>query len=166
MNATTRLPSIIAVLLSIVLIGAGAVMLIQGLEARRDVRAALVSEQIVTADDAAIPGVAVDSAATARAQADIIAEHALNLTDGRTFAQMERDDPLRPTYLQAVTLRTSLMTAYMAYKLADLVIGLGALFLLLGIGGGAASALTVRDAAAKTVPAASVVPQQPVRVSA
>ena len=45
------------------------------------------------------------------AQADVIGLHALGITDGRTFAEMDREDPLRPVYLQSVTLRTSLMSA-------------------------------------------------------
>ena len=56
MHATSaRLPSVIAIVLSLVLVGAGAVMLIQGVEARRDVREALVAERIISAEDAAIP---------------------------------------------------------------------------------------------------------------
>jgi hypothetical protein len=148
-----RLPSVIAIALGLLLIGAGAVMLFQGLDARTEVRDALVAERIITAEDAAIPNAPVDSAATARAQADVIKQHVMEMTDGRTFSEIDREDPLRQTYLASVTLRTSLMSAYMAFKLADLVIGLGALFLVLGAGGAAAGALAAR---ASVVP--SVIP--------
>ena len=149
------LPAVIALLLSLVLVGAGAVMIIQGLDARSEVRTALVAENITTPDDASIPGVPVDSAATAMSQAEIIQEHTLEATEDRTWADMDREDPQRPFYLSAVTLRTSLMSAYMAFKLADLVIGLGALFAVIGLGGGLASGLTLRRpaTAAATIPA-------------
>lgn len=140
-----NLSTIIATVLSLVLVGTGAVLIWQGLDAKGQVREALVAEQIVTPDDAAIPGVPVDSAATAKAQADIIQAHVLETTGGETWATLDRDDPLRETYLSAVTLRTSLMSAYMAFKLADLVTGLGALFLALGLGGGVASGFALRQ---------------------
>jgi hypothetical protein len=141
---TKTLPGIIAGLLSLVLIGAGAIMLLQGIDAREQVRMSLEAENITTPDDAAIPNVPVNSAATALAQAEIIQEHTLATTEGQTWADMDREDPMRQFYLSAVTLRTSLMSAYMAFKLADLVIGLGALFLVVGIGGGIASGLSLR----------------------
>lgn len=140
-----NLSTTIALVLSLVLVGAGAVMLWQGLDAKGQVKDALVAEHVVTPEDAAIPSTPVDSAATAKAQADIIQHHVLDSTDGKTYADMERDDPLRATYLNAVTLRTSLMSAYMGFKVADLVTGLGALFLVLGIGGGAAAFLASRS---------------------
>lgn len=140
-----NLPTIIAVVLSFVLVATGAVLLWQGLDAKAQVREALVAEQIVTPEDAAIPSVPVDSAATAKAQADIIQAHVLETTGGETWATLDRDDPLRATYLNAVTLRTSLMSAYMAFKLADLVTGLGALFLALGLGGAVASGFALRQ---------------------
>jgi hypothetical protein len=144
---TNRLPALIAIVMAVVLLGAGSIMVWQGLDAKNEVRNALVAEAITTPNDASIPDVPVDSAATALAQAEIIQLHTLERTEGLTWAQMDREDPLRPFYLQAVTLRTSLMSAYMAFKLADLVIGLGALFMFVGLAGGAASALTLRSTA-------------------
>jgi hypothetical protein len=141
------LSAVIAMVLSLVLVGAGAVMVFQGLDAREQVRVSLVAENITTPEDATIPNVPVDSAATAMAQAEIIQKHTLEATEGRTWADMDREDPQRPFYLSAVTLRTSLMSAYMAFKIADLVIGLGALFLAIGLGGAAATGLTMRSAA-------------------
>lgn len=140
-----NLVGVIAAVLSLVLIGAGAVMIQQGFVAKADVKAALAAENITTPDDASIPGVPVDSAATALAQAEIIQKHTLEATEGRTWADMDREDPQRPFYLQAVTLRTSLMSAYMGFKVADLVTGLGALFLTVGLGGGVATTIALRS---------------------
>lgn len=138
------LPGVIATVLSLVLVGAGAVMLFQGLDAKAQVREQLAAEHITTPDDARVPGVPVDSAELALVQAEIIQKHTLENTDGLTWAQLDREDPRRAQYLTAVTLRTSLMSAYMAFKLADLVTGLGLVFLLIGLGGGAASIVALR----------------------
>ncbi len=145
----TQLPKIIALLLSVAMVVTGIVLVTQGLSAKAQVTDELAAEHITTTEDSAIPNVAVDSAATAKAQADIIHHHALASSNGKTYAEMDREDPARATYLSSVTLRTSLMSAYMAFKLADLVTGLGALFLALGLGGGVASgiALSNRDEA-------------------
>jgi hypothetical protein len=101
--------------------------------AHDDVRDALAAERIITAEDAEIPLATVDTAAEAKAQADIIQVHALNITEGKTYAELERNDPRRATYLQAVTLRTALMESYLAFKVADLVQGVGVIVAMLGL---------------------------------
>ena len=53
-------------------------------------------------------------------------------TGGKTYAELDRTDPLRATYLQSVTLRTALMESYLAFKVADLVMGIGLIVVLLG----------------------------------
>ena len=142
------LPGLIALGLSVVLVAAGVVMLIMGVDARSQVAANLAAENITTPDDAAIPNAPVTNAATAMAQAEIIQDHTLETTGGQTWADMDREDELRPYYLQAVTLRTSLMSAYMGFKVAELVIGLGALFLVVGAGGGVATLAATRRSSA------------------
>ena len=142
------LPGLIALGLSVVLVAAGVVMLIMGVDARSQVADNLAAENITTPDDAAIPNAPVTNAATAMAQAEIIQDHTLETTGGQTWADMDREDELRPYYLQAVTLRTSLMSAYMGFKVAELVIGLGALFLVVGAGGGVATLAATRRSSA------------------
>jgi hypothetical protein len=124
---------IIPVLLGLVFIGAGAYMMSEGFTAKGEVRDTLVAEQITTAEDASIPGVLVDDAATAKSQAAIIKEHTLDSTEGKTYAQMDREDPQRDLYVKSVTLRTALNTAVMGFKISELVIGVGALVALLGV---------------------------------
>lgn len=121
-----------AVVFGFVLVGAGAFMVYEGRMAHNDVRDALAEERIITSEDAAIPLAQVDSAAEAKAQADVIREHALEASGGKTYAEMDRDDPARATYLNSVTLRTALMESYMAFKTADLVVGVGVIVALLG----------------------------------
>jgi hypothetical protein len=122
-----------AIVFGVVLVGAGAYMAYEGRVAHNDVRDALADERIISSKDAEIPLANVDSAAEAKAQADIIRVHALEQSGGLTFAEMDSDDPARAVYLNSVTLRTALMESYMAFKTADLVTGVGAIVILLGL---------------------------------
>jgi len=121
------------VLLGLVLLGAGAYTANRGFEAKEMVRDELIAQKITTPEDASIPNARVDSPATAKAMADIIDQHALKATGGKTYSEMERDDPARATAFQASALRTSLYTSVMAFNVGDLVIGLGALIAVLGL---------------------------------
>jgi hypothetical protein len=132
MKLVTRWAWLGAVLFGLGLIAAGGYMVNEARNARIEVRDTLAAERIVTAEDAEIPLAAVDTAAEARAQADVIQKHALGITEGKTYAELERTDPRRNTYLQAVTLRSALMQSYLAFKVADLVAGVGVIVALLG----------------------------------
>jgi len=56
----------------------------------------------------------------------------LKTTEGKTYAEMDRNDPNRAQYLNSVTLRTALMESYLAFKIAQLVQGVGLIVTLLG----------------------------------
>ena len=133
MNSILRWAWLGAIVFGFVLVGAGAFMAYEGRMAHNDVRDTLADERIITAEDAEIPLAEVDSAAEAKAQAQIIREHALAATGGKTYAELDRDDPARATYLNSVTLRSALMESYLAFKVADLVVGIGAIVILLGL---------------------------------
>ncbi|MGQ0824486.1 MAG: hypothetical protein ACT4OX_05560 [Actinomycetota bacterium] len=143
--------------LGIVFLGAGVYTMVRGFDARDQVRDELIAQGITTPEDASIPNARVDDARTANAMADIINTHALEATEGRTYAEMGRflaidggdtndeaqavkDDsgkpvanPLRNTAFQASALRTSLYTSVMAFNVSDLVIGLGLMIVVLGL---------------------------------
>jgi len=119
--------------LGVVFIGGGLYMVSEGRDAKDEVKSAIVAENIVTPEDADIPNVQVKDAATAKAQADIIEEHYLKLTGGKTYAELDREDPNRETAFRAATLRTSLNLAVMGFKISDLVIAMG--FFMVSIGG-------------------------------
>ena len=53
----------------------------------------VVRENIMTPDDASIPSVPARGPFTLKAQADIIREHTLKMTDNETFAEMPRQIP-------------------------------------------------------------------------
>ncbi|MEX2247387.1 MAG: aromatic ring-opening dioxygenase LigA [Dehalococcoidia bacterium] len=133
MNAVRKWAWIGAVAFGLLLCASGLFMVREARAAHDDVRDALAGERIVTAEDAEIPLAPVNGPAEAKAQADAIQMHVLESTDGLTYAELPRDDPRRATYLQAVTLRTALMESYLAFKVADLVLGVGLIVTLLGL---------------------------------
>jgi hypothetical protein len=118
--------------LGVSFIAGGVYMATQGLAAKRELREALEAEQIITSTEASVPGRLVSDVATAQAQAEVIRSHTLRETEGRTFAQLPRGDPLRDQYLRAVTLRTALGLAVMGFRVSDLVVGMGAFMAAVG----------------------------------
>lgn len=145
--------------LGLIFIGAGAYTVYRGFDAKDQVRDELVAQNITTPEDASIPNVQVTNASTARSMADIIDVHARESTNGLTYAEMGRfmasngdpagtsveeeavmgadgqpiPNPLRNVAFQASSLRTSLYTSVMAFNVADLVVGLGAMIVVLGL---------------------------------
>lgn len=121
------------IIMGVVFLGAGGYTAFRGFEAKDLVRTELIAQNITTPEDASIPNARVDDPATAQSMADIIDKHALEATGGKTYSEMDREDPKRATAFQASALRTSLYTSVMAFNVGDLVIGLGALIAVLGL---------------------------------
>ncbi len=117
-------------LLGVILSGGGAYLVIEGVAVRDELRDELRVEQIITSDDADPPGVLVEDARTARAQADVIKEHTLG--PWGPYSELPRDDPRRASFIDGVALRSSLSMAAMGFRITDLVIGMG---LLVALGG-------------------------------
>lgn len=152
-----KLFPIILVVVGVGFLVGGAYTTMRGLDARAQVREALLAQNITTTPDAAIPNARVEDAATADAMADVIGVHAAEATGGETYAEMGRflaadggdtsdeeaalkdeagnpvPNPLRNVAFQASTLQTSLHTSHMAFNVADLVIGLGIMIAILGV---------------------------------
>ncbi|WP_444664926.1 aromatic ring-opening dioxygenase LigA [Cellulomonas sp. CW35] len=94
----------------------------------------LAAENITVSDDAsAFQGQLVDTPWEAWVQADIINHHALDSSGGKTYAELDRDDPVRETMMTASFLRSSLFTSVVAFGVALLVVGVGVTLLLVGI---------------------------------
>jgi hypothetical protein len=123
-------PWLSALALGLVLLAAGAFTLVRGLDVRQQIRQELRDEQVVTSQDARIPGVLVQDARTAKAQADVIKQHTLG-TWG-PFSQLPRDDPRRAAFIDGVALRTALNLAVMGFGITDLLLGLGAILIVAG----------------------------------
>lgn len=147
------------IVLGIVFAASGVYTVTRGLDAKDQVRSALVAQNITTPDDASIPGVQVNSVATAKSMAEIIDRHARDGAGGLTYSEMGRfmtedgepagtDDaeaaattpdgkpvpnPARNTAFQSSALQTSLYASVMGFEVATLVMGLGAMIAALGV---------------------------------
>ena len=74
----------------------------------------------------------VNNPLAAMAQAQVINEHAMVSTGGRTFAQIPMDDPIRDTAQTAAFLQASLFTSVLAYGLSALAAATGLGFIITG----------------------------------
>jgi hypothetical protein len=121
----------------------------------------LVRERIVSS----LPSAPVTTGAAARSMVEVIRSNTLEATGGRTYSEtdpfidvagnptadeslaMKDEQTGRPVqnpdvtlWLQSTTLQTPLAQAYVSSRLADLMVGLGGIFVAAGMGiAGAAS---------------------------
>ena len=98
------------------------------------VSSTLKDQKITTAEDACLPGRTVAGPFTAFCQAKVIEKHTLEITDGLTYAELEREDPRRETALTSSFLQSSLFTSVVAFGVAAMAAGMGVLFVLIGLG--------------------------------
>lgn len=149
----------LVIVMGIIMAIAGILAAGTGVYIRSFVQDQLAVQNIITPDDATIPGVQVNSIATALSMANIIQKHAGERTGGLSYAQMgrfaiESGDPVgtsnadealkdekgnpmpnraRDTQLTASGLITSLSLSAMAIGLSYGAILLGLAFALLGL---------------------------------
>lgn len=134
---------------------AGAGFAAAGLWGRREARRALARERIIHPEDSR----PVRSAAGARSLAEFIRRSTIESTAGRTFAEVEPyvdangeptsesaragkdertgqllESPDHDLWIQSTTLQTALMQAYLAFRLSDAMVGLGAVLVVSGAG--------------------------------
>ncbi len=145
-GSKVRLVGLIAMIL-------GAVFIVAGITTWGMVSSKLAAERITVSGDApAFAGATVADPFTAFVQADIINQHALAATDGKTYAELDKEDPLRATAMNGSFLRASLFTSVIAFGVALFAMGVGALSILLGWGmrlaGSAVDAASSADRAA------------------
>jgi hypothetical protein len=147
---------------AIILIAFGIGSIYSGVDGRDMVRDNLRQENIVGTPDSKIPGQLVDTGSEARAFADVMRSHALEATDGKTYAEMDRflakgggttsdekaalvqegkpvDNPARNIWVTETALSTALNTAYFAEQVALFSIVMGFALLLTGVGFGIVS---------------------------
>ncbi|PFG18027.1 hypothetical protein ATK74_2607 [Propionicimonas paludicola] len=93
----------------------------------------LAAEDItVSADAPMLAGAKVAGPLEAFVQADVISGHALKATGGKTYAELDKEDPLRATAMNASFLRASLFTSVIAFGVALFAIGVGVVAILIG----------------------------------
>ena len=120
--------------LSWLVVAAGIILIVAGAVTWFVVRDQLADEKITVAEDAEyFAGDDVDGPLTAYSQADIINEHALEASGGKTYAELERDDPARQTVMTASFLRASLFTSVVAFGVAAFAAALGVLMIIVGL---------------------------------
>ncbi len=114
----------------------------------------VAQENIVTGEDASIPNTKVLGPLTLKSQADIIREHTLKITEGKTYAQMPRfiekkddkgnvvldkegkavliENTARNIWITATSLTTAINLAIMSYAFSALIILFGLVSLFTG----------------------------------
>lgn len=130
LTSRTRLLARWAGILAIV---AGVVMIVAGGVVWGVVSSQLADQHITVSEDAAfLANAPVTGPFSALAQADAINMHATAMADGKTYAQLEKDDPIRATVMDASFLRASLFTSVVSFGVAVFAIGVGIILALLG----------------------------------
>ncbi|HSJ19167.1 MAG TPA: aromatic ring-opening dioxygenase LigA [Nocardioidaceae bacterium] len=125
-SGTSKTLGTLVALIGVVMIAAGGITWYM-------VQDNLSQARITVADDADfLAGDEVNGPFSAYAQAQIIDKHALEATGGKTYAELDREDPLRDTAMNASFLRASLFTSVVAFGVAAMAIGVGLALVLVG----------------------------------
>jgi hypothetical protein len=121
----------------------GVLLVLGGIGTWAMVQTTLSDQNISTSDTAAcLPERDVRGPFTAYCQAKTIEANTLAITDGLTYAELDRDDPRRATAMNSSFLQASLFTSILAFGVAAMALGMGVLFVLIGLG--------MRDVAERT----------------
>ena len=120
---------------SITAIVVGIIMAIAGVVTWFVISSTLADQKITVADDASCAaGDDVNGPISAYCQADIIDQHTLEITGGKTYAELDREDPVRETAMDSAFLQASLFTSVVAFGVSLMAIGVGIVLTLIGFG--------------------------------
>jgi hypothetical protein len=123
----------------------GAILILAGTGTWVLVSTTLADQAIVVSDDAScLAGDEVNGPFSAFCQAQVIQEHTLEATGGKTYAELDREDPLRETAMNSAFLQSSLFTSVVAFGVAGMAILMGIVFIMIGMG--------IRDVSERTEP--------------
>ena len=118
---------------SITAIVVGIIMAVAGVVTWIVISTTLSDQNITVADDAkCAAGDSVNGPISAYCQADIIDHHTLEITGGKTYAELDREDPLRETAMQSAFLQASLFTSVVAFGVAAMAVVVGIVMTLIG----------------------------------
>lgn len=134
---------------SFLAIAAGIILILGGIWGVTFTYQNISRENIVTPEDASIPNAPVSGPMTLKAQADIIREHALKMTDGKTYSEMPRQiesvdeagnkildeegnvvmipNKARDTWITVTALTTALNLGILTYAFSAFTILMGAI---------------------------------------
>jgi len=153
MRKPRGIASILVAMAALALIIAGPIMIYKGFDGQSQIRQQLVAQKIqfpakgnpsLPANLQSYGSVTVTTGEQAKAYSDMVETHIMKTTGGMTYSQVSeqwmaggmKDATLaqqRQTAFMGESLRSSLLSAYQAWQLTYLVIGLGALFTGLGL---------------------------------
>ena len=120
-------------LLGTLVLAAGVLLGVSGAGTWYLVQSSLADERITVAQDADwFAGDAVDGPLSAYSEAQTIEKHALAASKGKTYAELDREDPVRATVMNGSFLRASLFTSVVSFGVAAMAMGLGLLFVAVG----------------------------------
>ena len=118
---------------SITAIVVGIVMAIAGVVTWMIVSSTLADQRITVSDDAnCAAGDDVNGPISAYCQADIIDHHTTKITGGKTYAELDQDDPNRAVAMDSAFLQASLFTSVVAFGVAGMAFVLGIVLTLIG----------------------------------
>lgn len=121
-------------LIGLLLIIFGAIMAVAGVVTWVAVGNELAAEKIVVSEDAArFAGQQVDTPWEAYSEAETIQKHAMETSGGKTYAELDREDPKRQTVMTASFLRASLFTSVVSFGVALMATAIGVGFILTGL---------------------------------
>jgi hypothetical protein len=94
----------------------------------------LSEQKIVVSDDAdCLAGDEVDGPFSAYCQAKVIDKHTREITGGKTYAQLDQDDPNRAIAADSAFLQASLFTSVVAFGVAAMAVAVGFVLTLTGL---------------------------------
>ena len=88
---------------------------------------------VVSADADCLAGDDVNGPFSAYCQAMVINKHTMNITGGKTYAELARDDPNRATAMDSAFLQASLFTSVVAFGVAVMAFVVGVVLALIGL---------------------------------
>lgn len=153
MRKSSTVAGILLALAAVALFVAGPIMVYKGFDGQSQIRQQLTAQKIVfpAKGSEGLPknmqsygGTTVTTGPEAKVYSDMVEIHVLGATGGKTYSEVSnawiaggmKDATLgqqRQTAFMGESLRASLLSAYQAWELSWLVVGLGALFFGLGI---------------------------------
>jgi ABC-type sugar transport system permease subunit len=111
----------------------GIIMAIAGVVAWVVVSSTLSDQRITVSDDAdCAAGDGVNGPISAYCQADVIDKHTQEITGGKTYAELDSEDPVRATAMDSAFLQASLFTSVVAFGVAGMAFVLGLVLILIG----------------------------------
>ena len=106
--------------MGLLLIIFGAIMAVAGVVTWVAVGNELAAEKITVSEDAPrFAGQQVDTPWEAYTEAEVIQTHAMETSGGKTYAELDREDPKRQTVMTASFLRASLFTSVVSFGVAS-----------------------------------------------